>query len=142
MGVASAKAQRLPSVITTAGRLFSSDNRLYIRAQGPHVIGFLKVGKRNLFIRNEYGQIRELKPLCVLDFYVHESMQRGGHGKAIFDLMLQQEGATPEKLAYDRPSEKLLGFMQKHFGLAKYVPQNNNFVIYDQYWEAARPKPV
>lgn len=88
MGTASAKAQRLPQVITTAARLFTSDNRLYIRASGTQVVGILKVGKRNLFINNDRGQIKEIKPLCVLDFYVHESVQRGGHGKALFDRML------------------------------------------------------
>ena len=140
MGAASAKAQKLPQVITSAGRLFSSDNKVYIRAQGNRCIGFLKSGRRNLFIRNEYGIIKEIRPVCVLDFYVHESMQRGGHGKALFDMMMRHEGAAPEKLAYDRPSEKLLAFLGKHFGLRKYVPQNNNFVVYDQYWDSARPK--
>lgn len=73
--------------------------------------------------------------MCVLDFYVHESMQRGGHGKAIFEKMLQEQHIGPEKLAYDRPSEKLLGFLAKHYGLKKYVPQNNNFVVFDAYWQ-------
>jgi|TARA_B110000305_G_C19200396_1_gene520910 alpha-tubulin N-acetyltransferase 1 len=69
-------------------KLFTSDNRLYIRVEGKKAIGFIKVGQRNLFIRNAGGNIKEIKPLCVLDFYVHESMQRGGHGRALFDLML------------------------------------------------------
>lgn len=116
-------------------KLFNSDNRLYIRGQGKQVVGFIKVGKRNLFIRGETGGIKEIKPLCVLDFYVHESMQRGGHGKALFDMMLHHEKIGPEKLAYDRPSEKLLSFLGKHYGLKKYVPQNNNFVVYDAYFQ-------
>lgn len=116
-------------------KLFNSDNRVYMRAHGKQVVGFIKVGKRNLFIRGDNGGIKEIKPLCVLDFYVHESMQRGGHGKAIFDKMLEVEGVTPEKLAYDRPSDKLLKFLGKHFGLNRYVPQNNNFVVYDAYWQ-------
>jgi len=88
MGSASAKAQKLPQVITTAGKLFSSDNRLYLRANGKQVVGLLKVGKRNLFINSGSGAVKEIKPLCVLDFYVHESMQRGGHGRALFEKML------------------------------------------------------
>ena len=48
--------------------------------------------------------------------------------------MLKYEGVRPEKLAYDKPSEKLSGFLRKHFGLAKFVPQNNNFVVFDAYW--------
>ena len=88
MGAASAKAQKLPQVITTANKLFSSDNRLYIRGVGKQVVGILKVGKRNLFISSGSGAIKEIKPLCVLDFYVHESIQRGGHGRALFEKML------------------------------------------------------
>ena len=48
--------------------------------------------------------------------------------------MLQAEGLTPEKLGYDRPSEKLIGFLGKNYGLKKYIPQNNNFVVVDAYW--------
>ena len=25
--------------------------------------------------------------------------------------------------------------MKKHYGLAKYIPQNNNYVIYDKYFD-------
>ena len=78
MGAASSKAQGLPSIITSASRLFTSDNRLYMKAEGNKVIGLLKVGVKKLFIRNECAAIKEISPLCVLDFYVHESVQRGG----------------------------------------------------------------
>ena len=43
-------------------------------AEGNRVIGILKVGVKKLFIRNEAASIKEISPLCVLDFYVHESM--------------------------------------------------------------------
>jgi alpha-tubulin N-acetyltransferase 1 len=36
--------------------------------------------------------------------------------------MLKAEGVRPEKLGYDRPSEKLIGFLGKHYGLKKYIP--------------------
>lgn len=49
--------------------------------------------------------------------------------------MLQMENVRPEKLAYDRPSEKLLGFLAKHYGLKRYVPQNNNYVVFNSYFE-------
>eukprot|EP00347_Sterkiella_histriomuscorum_P002351 403368489 len=135
MGHASTKAQGLPAVITTAGRLFTSDNRLYLRAEGNKVIGLLKVGVKKLFIRNEMGAIKEISPMCVLDFYVHESVQRGGQGKALFEKMLENEGVKPESLGYDKPSEKLLGFLAKHYGLKRYVPQNNNYVVFSAYFE-------
>jgi alpha-tubulin N-acetyltransferase 1 len=95
------------------------------------VIGILKVGVKKLFIRNELGNIKEINPLCVLDFYVHESVQRGGHGKDLFQKMIEIEGVRPEKLGYDRPSEKLLAFLAKHYNLKRYVPQNNNYVVYN-----------
>lgn len=49
--------------------------------------------------------------------------------------MLTSENASPSKLAYDRPSPKLIKFLQKHFGLASYVPQNNNFVVFNEYFK-------
>lgn len=67
--------------------------------------------------------------------------------------MLQQENYQPEKLAIDRPSEKLVGFLRKHYGLQfndffsfeifKYnflkglkdtIPQMNNFVVYHGFF--------
>lgn len=136
MGEASSKSQGLPSIITSASRMFTSDNRLYLRVEGNKVIGLIKVGKKKLFIRNEMAVIREINPLCVLDFYVHESVQRGGHGKGLFEKMLECEKQRPEKLGYDRPSEKLIAFLAKHYGLKKYVPQNNNYVVFSQYFES------
>ena len=52
------------------------------------VEGFLKIGYKKLFYRDMYGKILEMKPLCVLDFYVHESCQRTGIGKLLFEFML------------------------------------------------------
>lgn len=55
MGAASAKAQALPAIITSGSRLFTSDNRLYMKAEGTKAMGLLKVGVKKLFIRNEAG---------------------------------------------------------------------------------------
>jgi alpha-tubulin N-acetyltransferase 1 len=49
--------------------------------QGKKCLGLLKTGKKNLFIRTADSSLKEIKPLCVLDFYVHESCQRNGIGK-------------------------------------------------------------
>ena len=70
-----------------------------------------------------------------------EKMQRGGHGKQLFDCMLRHEQVRPAKLAYDRPSPKLKGFLAKYFNLVNYVQQNNNYVVFDDYFsdEARRP---
>lgn len=34
------------------------------------------------------GTIAEIEPLCVLDFYVHESCQRQGVGRALFEVLI------------------------------------------------------
>lgn len=49
--------------------------------------------------------------------------------------MLEYEKAEPRKLGYDRPSEKLLSFLEKHYHLSQYVPQNNNFVVFKDYFD-------
>lgn len=53
------------------------------------VVGILKVGAKHLYIYDSNGQVHERTPLCVLDFYVHESKQRLGYGKRLFDTMLE-----------------------------------------------------
>jgi hypothetical protein len=82
--------------------------------------------------------MKEIEPLCCLDFYVHESQQRRGVGNKLYQCaprpttgrlnpregetpgacpntrgracryMLQAEGVQPHEIAYDRPSPKLL----------------------------------
>lgn len=115
-------------------KLTANDHTLYIKAHGHTCIGFIKVGYKRLFIRTRANNLVEIQPLCVLDFYVDGKVQRGGHGKQLFDAMLAHENQLPHKLAYDRPSPKLIGFMAKHFGLKAYMPQNNNYVVFDEYF--------
>ena len=83
-----------------------------------------------------------MKPLSVLDFYVDSSVQRGGYGKALFDLMLETMDSKPALIAYDRPSHKLMGFLLKHFGLRNYVQQNNNYVVFDDYFSSSNATPA
>ena len=52
-------------------------------------MGFLKVGRKRLFILDSSGGQNEVLPVSVLDFYVHESLQRHGYGRQLFDAMLQ-----------------------------------------------------
>jgi GNAT superfamily N-acetyltransferase len=52
------------------------------------VVGMIKVGPKKLFLNDEAGRQLELTPLCVLDFFIHEKMQRQGYGKQLFDFML------------------------------------------------------
>jgi alpha-tubulin N-acetyltransferase 1 len=53
------------------------------------VVGILKVGAKHLYVYDSSGQVHERTSLCVLDFYVHESKQRLGYGKRLFDTMLE-----------------------------------------------------
>ena len=54
--------------------------------------------------------------------------------KLLFEKMIENERIIPENIAYDRPSDKLLKFLRKYFNLKNYIPQNNNFVIFDDYF--------
>lgn len=135
MGKLSAKAQSLPGPITTQAKLLGTDQRLYLYVDQNQAMGILKVGKKKLFIRNPAGACREIEPLCVLDFYVHESCQRTGIGRLLFEVMLASEQAQPHALGYDRPSPKLLGFLARHYGLSSYFPQANSFVVFDAYFD-------
>lgn len=136
MGHASAKAQGLGAVITTTAKLVSSDHRLYLAVSSDRVtlLGLLKVGPKHLFIRNESGVVKEIDPLCVLDFYVSEACQRQGIGQRMFEYMLAREGQSAVSLGYDRPSPKFIAFLAKHYGLRDYTPQANNFVVFKQYF--------
>ena len=37
--------------------------------------------------------------------------------------MVRREGVEPRYLAVDRPSDKLISFLRKHYGLANIIPQ-------------------
>ena len=136
MGALSARAQQLASPITSADKLCAApQQRCYMLfdQRANTAVGFIKVGSKRLFVM-EGEKMHEIEPLCVLDFYVHESEQRHGAGRHIFEYMLGAEQAAPHRLAYDRPSHRLLGFVRKHYGLANYSAQANNFVVYKEYW--------
>lgn len=49
----------------------------------------LKTGHKGLYIFDRDGNHYQCTPPCVLDFYVHESRQRSGLGKQLFENMLQ-----------------------------------------------------
>lgn len=99
------------------------------------VVGLLKVGRKKLFLLDEVGNHNEMLPMCVLDFYVVENRQRSGCGKRLFEFMLRNEGVEPRYLAIDRPSPKLISFLQKHYGLVRTIPQINNYVIFSGFFK-------
>jgi len=149
LGQRSASAQGLKKPVTYGSSRGFGDQRVYLLVDGRMALGFLKVGPKRLFVAapptyHQRGAIadvqdafREIEPLCALDFYIHERCQRSGLGRRLFDAMLAREQLTPCELGYDRPSPKLLAFLRKHYGLSKYRPQNNNFVVFNRFFALA-----
>ena len=107
--------QGLSAPITDLWRLQGTDQRLYLYATrgqgGTRVLGGIKTGTKKLFVRRvrvrsgsgariplshtslslhtfqaESHELHEIDALCVLDFYVHESTQRQGIGKLLFEV--------------------------------------------------------
>ncbi|XP_056634865.1 alpha-tubulin N-acetyltransferase-like isoform X2 [Diorhabda sublineata] len=145
MGEASAAAQGLTKPITTADRLRNSEHKLYFlidpNANGSKgaVTGMLKTGNKSLYVFDRDGVHYQVSPPCLLDFYVHETKQRNGLGKQLFEYMLRKENIEPVQMAIDRPSEKLLSFFNKHYSLKEPVKQMNNYVVYDGFFPSKEP---
>ncbi|XP_020714762.1 alpha-tubulin N-acetyltransferase 1 [Ceratitis capitata] len=144
LGELSAVAQKLTKPITSAQKLRVSENQtVYLMADindydGDTIIGLLKVGTKNLYLFDSLGQTKKIdKARCILDFYIHESRQRSGLGKKLFDIMLAEEKWTPIKCSVDRPSEKLVRFLKKYYGLENIIPQTNKFVLYEGFFDDA-----
>ncbi|UJR37170.1 hypothetical protein I4U23_029879 [Adineta vaga] len=143
LGEASYKAQGLPGPVTTVRKFRISDHRLYLMKNASDhnnlgsVVGLLKVGAKHLYVYDSHGQVHERTPLCLLDFYVHESKQRSGYGKKLFEAMLEFEKCNAYELAIDRPSNKCLGFLQKHYHLSAPIRQVNNFVVFNAFFNRA-----
>eukprot|EP00930_Biecheleria_cincta_P021655 TRINITY_DN15988_c0_g1_i3.p1 TRINITY_DN15988_c0_g1~~TRINITY_DN15988_c0_g1_i3.p1 ORF type:complete len:291 (-),score=47.85 TRINITY_DN15988_c0_g1_i3:78-869(-) len=144
MGLRSMNAQGLRKPVTYGVGL--GDHRVYLLVDGRSCLGFLKVGVKRLFVEappccasapsrrgnngelaDVQGTFREIEPLC----------QRSGFGWQLFETMLSREQVPPEQMAFDRPSPKLISFLKKHYGLSKFRPQNNNFVVFDLYFDPA-----
>lgn len=86
------QAQELKGPITSYEKLCNSDHNilLFLDSAQQHVLGYLKYGRKDLFFYEKSGKMRQLeKSLCLLDFYVLETQQRNGIGKALFDYFLQ-----------------------------------------------------
>jgi alpha-tubulin N-acetyltransferase 1 len=138
LGARSQRAQEINVALTSVARLCENKSfRLYLLTKDHRGVGILKMGVKKLFVTHPVTRsLVEVDPLCVLDFYVDESCQRHGCGKALYAHMLQEERVRrPETLAIDRPSPKMLGFMKKHYGLSAFAPQVNNFVVFDRFFD-------
>jgi len=81
------------------------------------------------------GQVVEISPNCLLDFDVSEKFQRNGYGYALFSSMLEITSVPVHKIAYDRPSPKLISFMKKYFSLTNMDLQPNRYAIFEGFFD-------
>ena len=141
IGLASSRAQGLSHIITTFSSFVASDDELYILVSddGRSALGFLRVGPKHLFLWDRAGAQHEYQIMCLLDFFTYPSEQRKGYGRRMIDRMLADKGLDMQQVPIDRPSSLCLAFMKRHFGLKDYLPQSNNFVVFDQFWSSERP---
>jgi alpha-tubulin N-acetyltransferase 1 len=136
LGIASAQAQGLRRVITSFSSFEDTDNTIYILLDNENkkVLGFLRVGKKNLFLWDRLGCQHEINTLCLLDFFTCPECQRRGYGKLMIDRMLNDNHLQMHKVPIDRPSNLCLAFMKAKFGLSDYMAQANSFVVFDDFW--------
>jgi hypothetical protein len=69
-------------------------------------------------------------------------MDLQGAGKYLFDYMLRDEGIPVSHFAIDRPSDKFIFFLRKHYQLTKVLPQVNNFVLFDGFFKERSGKLI
>lgn len=52
----------------------------------------------------------------------------------MFDIWFQDTGVKPAHLAIDKPSYKFSQFLKKHYNLRAEIPQVNNFVVFEGFF--------
>lgn len=137
LGRLSGVAQFLTGPITTVQKVVTSDHSLVLfrHEGGGQPLGFLKYATKDLYFYRKNGSLVQASTTCVLDFYVAEELQRQGVGSLLFQRMLQEcPNIAPHKIAYDRPSPKLLAFMKKHFRLAQPDLQPNRYCLFEGFF--------
>ncbi|KAG8461462.1 hypothetical protein KFE25_001066 [Diacronema lutheri] len=135
-GVELAEADAAERADALAAAAAAAEAAMWTDVTRHEAVGLLKMGAKKLFLVHPRAgsALTECAPLCCLDFYVLDVMQRTGVGRQLFDAMLEVLGARAEAIAYDRPSPKLRAFLAKHFGLRAEVPQTNNFVVFEPFF--------
>ncbi|CAH0577700.1 unnamed protein product [Chrysodeixis includens] len=142
LGEQSAAAQGLNKVITTADKLRNNPAHIiyllkdFRGKEGKgEVIGMLKVGRKHLFLFDERDTVREVEPLCVLDFYVLRDRQRMGYGRKLYDYMLQDLEVMAWEMAIDGPSAKMEQFLSRNYAVDRLMRQNNNFAVAPNFFD-------
>ena len=148
LGIKSGQAQLLNGPITSVEKLAGSNHTITVckstDGDTGYCVGYLKYGVKDLYFYHKNGKVTQSSPVCLLDFYVDDSMQRNGLGIDLFRHMLDALSIdppvsslttpiTPKDIAYDRPSPKLIAFMRKHYNMMNPDLQPNRFAIYDGF---------
>ncbi|CAD5224449.1 unnamed protein product [Bursaphelenchus xylophilus] len=100
------------------------------------IIGYIKVGKKHLFLYDKLLEAYEGDLSVVMDMFIHTTRQRRGHGKALFEFLLTTENLPAHLVALDNPTAALLSFFAKAFGLEKPVWQNTNIVVFQKLFDS------
>ena len=80
IGERSSKEQGLNVTKTTYFKFFNTNDRIFLKVDKNTVIGFLRVGRRRICVRDDENNYLNEEPLCVIDFYVVGSYERQGTG--------------------------------------------------------------
>jgi hypothetical protein len=73
---------------------------------------------------------------------VVESLQHRGLGRLLFDAMVSAQAVQhPSNLAYYHPSEAMLAFLTRHFGLTEGKTLGESFFLFDKYFEESQDVP-
>ncbi|OUM57936.1 hypothetical protein PIROE2DRAFT_16932 [Piromyces sp. E2] len=112
LGDESAKWQNLKYAITTLDIIEENpDQKLYVISQDNNIIGYIKIGRKKLYLYDKDGICHELIPQSVLDFLITTTYQKRGHH--LFEYVLEKENIKVTNIAYDRPSNRLICFLSK-----------------------------
>jgi hypothetical protein len=151
IGALSAEDQGLKRPLTTYDKLLESEDEqvLYVnwaknseKPSSSVIYGILKVSHRKLYLNNAENVSFMTSPLSVLDFYVHPSVRKSGHGQSLFDFMLEDQQSTAAKCAFDKPSDSLLEFLEKRYGLTKPIWQTTRFVVFPNFFDDLQPTEI
>ncbi|KAI1715575.1 GNAT acetyltransferase, mec-17 domain-containing protein [Ditylenchus destructor] len=143
LGKLSASHSNNQTVLTSCAKLIDSDHVLYVAWEYysennvSRITGYIKVGRKQLYLFDNSMRPYEGSFVCLLDFYVHYSLQRKGIGSRLFEFMLENEHVSgAHQIPLDKPSATLLAFMAKHYGLNDPIWQSTNFVVFPPIFSA------
>ncbi|ORX79238.1 DUF738-domain-containing protein [Anaeromyces robustus] len=135
LGKESAKWQNLNYPITTLDIIENHPDQIlyFICGRNDIIIGYIKIGRKKLYLYDKNSTCHELIPLSVLDFLITTKYQRKGIGHFLFEFMLKKENVIANNIAYDRPSNRLTSFLKNYYHFTKDIPQYNNFMIFETF---------